>query len=56
MIVAQAVAEHGLLDALVTGVDGAMSQLDLYLGPGNARWAVAGLAVVAVFFLIRSRR
>ena len=52
MLIAQAIAEHGLLDSLAAAFTTALDQLDYYVGTGNAKWALIGLAVVlaAVFF------
>jgi type IV secretory pathway TrbL component len=52
MVIAQAIVEHGLLDSLVAAFQTAVDQVDYYVGAGNAKWVLIGLAVVlaAVFF------
>lgn len=58
MLIAQAIVEHGLLDSLVSAFTTALEQVDYYIGTGNAKWALIGLAVVlaAVFFKPSRRR
>jgi hypothetical protein len=52
MLIAQAIVEHGFLDSLVAAFTTAADQVDYYIGAGNAKWALIGLAIVlaAVFF------
>ena len=52
MLIAQAIVEHGMLDSLAAAFMTAVDQVDYYIGTGNAKWALIGLAVVlaAVFF------
>jgi len=52
MLIAQAIVERGLLDSLVGAFMTALDQVDYYIGTGNAKWVLIGLAIVlaAVFF------
>lgn len=52
MVIAQAIVEHGLLDSLAAAFTTALDQVDYYIGTGNAKWVLIGLAIVlaAVFF------
>jgi hypothetical protein len=57
MLIAQAIVEHGMLDTLVSAFQTAVDQVDYYVGTGNAKWVLIGLAVVlAVVFFKPSRR
>jgi hypothetical protein len=52
MLIAQDMVERGLLDSLAAAFTTALDQVDYYVGAGNAKWALIGLAIVlaAVFF------
>jgi len=52
MMIAQAIVERGLLDSMVAAFTTALDQMDYYIGTGNAKWVLIGLAIVlaAVFF------
>jgi ribosomal silencing factor RsfS len=52
MVIAQAIVEHSLLDSLAAGLQTAVDQMDYYVGVGNAKWVLVGLAILlaAVFF------
>lgn len=54
IILAQAVAERGLLDSIAAGVAGAKYQLELYVGQGNAIYVL--IAAVVLLILTRVRR
>ncbi len=57
MLIAQAIVEHGLLDSLVAGFMTAVDQVDYYVGTGNSKWMLIGLAIVlAAIFFKPSRR
>lgn len=57
MLIAQAIVEHGMLDSLAAAFQTAVDQVDYYVGSGNAKWMLIGLAVVlAVVFFKPSRR
>jgi hypothetical protein len=57
MLIAQAVVERGLLDSLVDVFLSAVDRVDYYIGAGNTKWALIGLAVLmAVLFFKPSRR
>jgi hypothetical protein len=52
MLIAQDLVEHGLLDSLAAVFTTALDQVDYYIGAGNAKWVLIGLAIVlgAIFF------
>ena len=52
MLIAQAIVERGLLDSLVAAFTTGLDQVDYYIGTGNAKWVLIGLAIVlaVVFF------
>jgi hypothetical protein len=57
MLIAQAIVERGLLDSLVDVFMTALVNLEYYIGTGNTKWVLIGLAVLfAVLFFKPSRR
>lgn len=57
MLIAQAIVEHGLLDSMAAAFTTALDQMDYYIGTGNAKWMLIGLAIVlAAIFFKPSRR
>lgn len=56
MLVAQALVERGLLDSMVSSIWSALMQVDYYIGEGNTKWALIGLALVMAFIFLKPRR
>ena len=56
MLLAQALVERGLLDSMVSSIWSALTQLNYYVGEGNNKWLLIGLAVVLGFLFLRPRR
>lgn len=56
MLLAQALVERGMLDALVANVWSALMQIEYYVGAGNGKWLLAGLAVVLAIIFLKPRR
>ena len=56
MLQAQALVERGLVDAVVAAVWSAVMQVDYYVGQGNTKWVLAGLAVVLAVLFFKPRR
>jgi hypothetical protein len=56
MVLAQALVERGMLDAIVASIWSALQQVDYYVGQGNAKWALLALAVVLGYFFLKPRR
>ena len=56
MLIAQALVERGLLDSMVATIWSALMQVDSYVGEGNTKWVLIGLAVVLGFLFLRPRR
>ncbi len=56
MVFAQALVERGLLDSMVSSIWSALMQVDYYIGDGNTKWALIGLAVVLAFIFLKPRR
>ncbi len=56
MLIAQALVERGLLDSMVTSIWWAMMQVEYYVGQGNTKWMLIGLAVVMAYLLLKPKR
>jgi LPXTG-motif cell wall-anchored protein len=56
LLVAQAMVEHGMLDAMVAGFAAARYRVELYIGQGNSFYLLIGLLALLVLFLGRRRR
>jgi uncharacterized membrane protein YobD (UPF0266 family) len=56
MLLAQALVERGLLDSMVTSIWQALMQVANYVGDGNNKWLLIGLALVMAFLFLRPRR
>lgn len=56
MLVAQALVERGLIAGFVESLSAALLQIDYYVGPGNTRWVIVGLAVVLAWVFFKPRR
>ena len=56
MLVAQALVERGLLAGFIDSIGAALLQMDYYIGPGNAKWALVGLAVVLGWIFLKPKR
>ena len=56
MLIAQAVVEGGLLDTVVAAVRSAVEQASYYVGTGNTKWVLIGLAVVMAIVLFKPKR
>ncbi len=56
LLVAQAMAEHGMLDAMAAGIANARYQLELYIGQGNTIYFLVAAAAILAFIFLRRRR
>jgi hypothetical protein len=56
MLIAQAVVEGGLLDTVVASIRSGMEQVGYYIGTGNTKWVLIGLAVVMAIVLFKPKR
>lgn len=56
MLLAQALVERGLLDSMVTSIWSALMQVTSYVGEGNNKWLLIGLALVLAFLFLKPRR
>jgi hypothetical protein len=56
MIVAQALVERGLFDAMVASIWSALQQAESYIGAGNTKWVLIALAVIFGFLFFKPRR
>jgi hypothetical protein len=56
LLVAQALAERGMLDSMVAGITRLRYQLETYIGEGRTTYLLIGAAVVFVFLMLRPRR
>jgi hypothetical protein len=55
-VIAQALAERGMLDAMVAGVTRVQYAVEDLVGPGNGKYVLIGLAIVFALFVFRRRR
>lgn len=56
MLVAQALVERGLIAGFIDGIAGALMQFDAFVGPGNTKWVLIGLAVVLGWVFFKPKR
>jgi ribosomal silencing factor RsfS len=56
MLVAQAIVERGLIDTVVDAVRNALDQISYYIGTGNTKWVLLGLAVIVTFLFFKQKR
>ena len=56
MLIAQALVERGMLDSMVSSIWSALMRVDSYVGHGNTKWLLIGLAVVLGFIFLKPRR
>ncbi len=56
MILAQTLAEYGLLNSIVAGFAAIQYRIEIYIGTGNTKFLLFGALVVIGFWLIRRRR
>ena len=56
MLLAQALAEHGLLDSMAAGLATARDRLEIYIGYANSTYLLIALGVLLLALLVRSRR
>lgn len=56
LIIAQAAAEYGALNAIAAGVASAMFKLEAWIGRGNNAYLLAGAVLLVIVLLLRRRR
>jgi hypothetical protein len=56
LLLAQAMAERGLLDSIAAGLGNARYRLELYIGQGNTIYLLAAVVVLLVLTRVRRRR
>jgi hypothetical protein len=56
MLFAQALVERGLIAGFIDSLGAALMQVDYYVGQGNTKWALLGLAVVLGWIFLKPRR
>ena len=56
MLIAQAIAETGMLDAFASALGSAMMQVEYYIGTGNTKWMLLALAVVMGIIFLKPKR
>jgi ribosomal silencing factor RsfS len=56
MLLAQAIVEHGLIDTVVQAVRNAIEQVSYYVGTGNTKWVIIGLAVIMTIIFFKPKR
>lgn len=55
LLVAQALVERGMLDAMVAGVQRGLMLLEVWVGVGNGKWVLAGVGLALAVLFFRSR-
>jgi len=55
LLVAQALVEHGMLDAMVSGIGAARTRIELYIGEGNTLPLLIVLLLVLALVFRRRR-
>jgi hypothetical protein len=56
MLVAQALVERGMLAGFIDSIGAALLQMDYYIGQGNTKWVLVGLAVVLGWIFLKPKR
>ncbi len=56
MILAQTMAEYGLLNSLVAGFANLQYRIETYIGQGNSKYLLLGALVLLILLLARNRR
>lgn len=56
MLLAQALAERGMLDSLVASVWSGLMRVTDFVGTGNTKWWLIGAAVVLGYIFLKPRR
>lgn len=56
LLVAQALAEHGMLDSIAAGFARLRYQIDLYVGPGRSGYVLLGGLILMLWLVTRTRR
>jgi hypothetical protein len=56
MLVAQALVERGLLAGFIDAIGAALLQVEYYVGTGNTKWVLIGLAVVLGIIFLKPKR
>ena len=56
MLLAQALVERGMIDSMVSNIWSALMRVDQYVGQGNTKWLLVGLAVFLGFVFFKPRR
>jgi hypothetical protein len=56
MLLAQAIVERGILDAMVAGVWSAVMRVNQFVGTDDTKWWLIGAAVVLGYIFLKPRR
>jgi hypothetical protein len=56
MLIAQALVERGLIAGFIDSLGAALVEMDYYIGQGNTKWMLLGLAVVLGWIFLKPRR
>jgi hypothetical protein len=56
LLLAQAIAEHAMLDSIAAGLGNVRYRLELYIGEGNTIYFLGAALVLVLFFVFRRRR
>jgi len=55
MLIAQAIIERGVLESMAVGVERAFTHMELWIGSGNAPWAIGALLILLAIAFLRRR-
>ena len=56
MLIAQALVERGIIAGFIDSLGAALVEMDYYIGQGNAKWALVGLALVLGWIFLKPKR
>ncbi len=56
MVLAQTMAEYGLLSSLAAGIANLQYRIESYIGEGNSKYMLLGAVVLLILLLARRRR
>ncbi len=56
MFLAQTIVEYGLVEAVVSGFQAAVDEIEYYIGSGNLKYYVLAAVLLLIVLLFRRRR
>ncbi len=56
LVIAQALVEHGMLDAMAAGLARLRYEIEAYVGPGRSGYVLLAALVLVLWLVTRTRR